>query len=95
MGCLEGVGRNNLHCTYQEMFVSGRAEMITTEARIDQVLNEYPAAAQVFLTWGMHCVGCPIARFESIADACRIYQRPLDRFLAELQVACSLGDRSS
>lgn len=74
--------------------MSARARTITTEARIDQVLNEYPAAAQVFLTWGMHCVGCPIARFESIAEACRIYQRPLDRFLAELQIACSSGDRS-
>lgn len=74
--------------------MSAHAEKITTEARIDQVLNEYPAAAQVFLNWGMHCVGCPIARFESIADACRIYQRPLDRFLTELQVACSLGDCS-
>jgi hybrid cluster-associated redox disulfide protein len=94
MGCLVYVGRSTLHGGYQELFVSARAGTITIEARIDQVLTEYPAAAQVFLTWGMHCVGCPIARFESIADACRIYQRPLDRFLAELQVACSPGDRS-
>ena len=59
-------------------------EEITGKSVIDWVLNRYPATAVVFLRWKMQCVGCPIARFESIDDACRIYQQPVDRFLAEL-----------
>lgn len=59
-------------------------EEITSNSVIDWVLTRYPATAVVFLRWKMQCVGCPIARFESIDDACRIYQQPLDRFLAEL-----------
>lgn len=64
-------------------------EEITTETSIDWVLATYPATAPVFLRWRMQCVGCPIARFESIADACSIYQRPLDRFLTELRLAAT------
>jgi hybrid cluster-associated redox disulfide protein len=64
-------------------------EEITTETVIDWVLTTYPATAPVFLRWRMQCVGCPIARFESIADACTIYQRPLDRFLTELRLAAA------
>jgi hybrid cluster-associated redox disulfide protein len=64
------------------------ADEITGKSVIDWVLTRYPDTAPVFLRWKMQCVGCPIARFESIDDACRIYRRPVDRFLAELRQAC-------
>ncbi len=67
------------------------AEEITEKSMIDWVLDRHPATAVVFLHWKMQCVGCPIARFESIDDACRIYQRPLDHFLADLRAACAPG----
>lgn len=63
------------------------AAEITTGSVIEWVVNEYPATVPVFLRWRMQCVGCPIAPFESIADACRIYQEPVDRFLTELRAA--------
>ncbi len=64
-----------------------RIEPIATDTIIDRVMTDYPATVPVFLRWRMQCVGCPIAPFETIADACRIYQQPLDRFLTELRTA--------
>lgn len=69
-----------------------RAGKITTEAIIESIVNEYPETVPVFLRWQMHCVGCPIARFESIADACMNYQHPVDRFVADLRSAVSRAD---
>ncbi|TXG80485.1 MAG: DUF1858 domain-containing protein [Thermomicrobiales bacterium] len=47
----------------------------------------FPSTVAVFLRWRMHCVGCPIARFESVSGACRAYRQPADRFLDELNRA--------
>lgn len=67
---------------------------ITPDAVIDWVVSEYPSTVPIFLQWRMQCVGCPLARFETIADACRIYQRPVERFLVELRASVSQLDRS-
>ena len=66
---------------------------ITTDAIIDWVMTEYPETVPVFLRWRMHCVGCPIARFESIAEACANYQHPVEGFVAELRTAASRPGR--
>lgn len=62
---------------------------IAATANVEQVLTEYPATVPIFLRRRMQCVGCPIARFETIADACRIYHFPVTGFVAELQQAAS------
>jgi len=67
---------------------------ITGATSVDQVLTEHPATAMVFLRRRMHCVGCPMARFESIADACRIYHYPVDSFLTDLRETVDAGARS-
>lgn len=64
-----------------------QANEITSESVIEWVLTTYPGTVSVFLDWRMQCVGCPIARFESIADACRIHQRPMGPFLTDLRSA--------
>lgn len=76
-----------------EKSVSERAGEITTDAIIDWVISEFPATVPVFLRWRMQCVGCPIARFESIAEACANYDHPVERFLAELRMAVSPIDQ--
>lgn len=65
------------------------AETITSETVIDWVMTTYPSTVSVFLHWRMQCVGCPIARFESIADACLMHQRPVGPFLTELRMAAA------
>ena len=52
---------------------------------VDDVMRKYPATIRAFLDNRMNCPGCPIARFHSVADACRAHDATLDDFLAELR----------
>ena len=46
---------------------------ITEDMIIGEVLDLDPDTAPFFLDMGMHCLGCPSARGESIADACAVH----------------------
>jgi len=52
---------------------------------IDAVLDAHPGAAQILVRHGMACVGCVMARFETLADAAREYRIPLKSLLKELR----------
>jgi hybrid cluster-associated redox disulfide protein len=58
---------------------------ISGETIVEEILDRFPLAATVFVRHRMHCVGCPIARFETLAEASRIYRQALDELLAELR----------
>lgn len=64
---------------------------ITARTTVDEVVTRYPVTVQVFIRRRMHCVGCQIDRFHSIAEACRIYGQPLKPFLTELRSATKSG----
>lgn len=60
-------------------------------------LDRCPQGARVFLAHRMACVGCSLAKFDTLADAARAYGLPLDGFLHELDdlaVAGSTRGRS-
>lgn len=61
---------------------------------VEDVLSRYPVTTQVFMSRRMHCFGCPIARFETVADACDIYRQPLQPMLADLNRVIQRADRS-
>ena len=44
--------------------------MITTKMSIGEVLRMSRETAPIFMSFGMHCLTCPHATAESIADAC-------------------------
>ena len=53
---------------------------VTKETMIGELLNiNIDAAAPVLLGIGMHCLGCPASRAESLADACAVHGMPVDR----------------
>ena len=54
---------------------------------VDDVMRRWPATIRVFLNHRMHCVGCPIACFHTIEDACREHDVGLMAFLAEIRAA--------
>ncbi|MBX6342703.1 MAG: DUF1858 domain-containing protein [Thermomicrobiaceae bacterium] len=64
---------------------------IDARTNLDELVTRYPATAAVFVAHRMHCVGCDIARFETVEDACRIYRIPLDALLAALRRAAASG----
>ena len=57
---------------------------ITKESIIGDVLDFAPDTAQFFFEIGMHCLGCPSARGESIADACVVHGTDADALVAKL-----------
>jgi hybrid cluster-associated redox disulfide protein len=46
---------------------------ITMQTTIADALAGHPLAATAFVSRAMACPGCPLARFETIADAVREY----------------------
>lgn len=57
---------------------------ITKETIIGDVLDNYPDAAPLFLEIGMHCLGCPASRGESIEDACAVHSTDADELVEKL-----------
>ena len=43
---------------------------------VDDVMREWPTTIRVFLNYRLRCVGCPIACFHSVDDACREHGEP-------------------
>jgi hybrid cluster-associated redox disulfide protein len=54
---------------------------------VDDVMTRWPATIRVFLDFKLGCVGCPIASFHSLDDACREHGVDEDSFTAALRSA--------
>lgn len=57
---------------------------IRLDATVDEVMRHCPHTIRTFLDFRMGCVGCPIAGFHTIADACEEHRIDPDDFLAAL-----------
>lgn len=65
------------------------------EMKISEVLEQWPAAADVFHRHAMACVGCVVAPFYTIADAANVYSLPQAEFIAELADAIRRAERQN
>ena len=57
---------------------------ITKESVIGDVLDYDIETAAFFFEIGMHCLGCPSARGESIADACAVHGTDADALIGKI-----------
>lgn len=57
---------------------------ITKDMLIGEVLDIDTGAAQFFFEIGMHCLGCPASRGESIEQACQVHGTDCDELVAKL-----------
>lgn len=57
---------------------------VTKESLIGEVLELDPALAEFFFEIGMHCLGCPSARSESIEMACAVHGTDADELIAKI-----------
>ena len=57
---------------------------VTKDSIIGDVLDAAPETAQFFFAIGMHCLGCPASRGESIADACAVHGTDADALADQL-----------
>ena len=46
---------------------------ITKDMGIREILEKKPAAAQVMMDAGLHCLGCAASRFESLEQGCQVH----------------------
>ncbi len=57
---------------------------ITKDMCIGDVLDMDTGAAKYFFEIGMHCLGCPSARGETIEQACAVHGTDCDELVANL-----------
>lgn len=58
---------------------------VTKETLIGDVLDYDETTAQYFLEMGMHCLGCPSSRGESIEQACMVHGVDAEELVGKLQ----------
>jgi len=69
---------------------------ITPEMRIGDALTQYPQTLKVFLSHGLMCVGCAVARFENIRQGADAHGIDLDALMKDLnQVAQKAPDQAA
>ena len=51
---------------------------------IGDVLDIAPQTAPLFMAIGMHCLGCPSARGETVEEACMVHGVDCDAFLRQV-----------
>ncbi len=57
---------------------------IEKDTIIGDVLDIAPETAPLFMAIGMHCLGCPASRGETVAEACAVHGVDVDEFLKHL-----------
>lgn len=58
--------------------------VVTRESIIGDVLDHDMETAKFFFEIGMHCLGCPASRGESIAEACEVHGVDCDELIEKL-----------
>ena len=57
---------------------------ISKETVIGTILDSAPETAPFFLEMGMHCLGCPSARSETVAQACLVHGVNADDLVSKI-----------
>lgn len=57
---------------------------VTKDSIIGDILDYNKETAQFFFEIGMHCLGCPASRGESVADACAVHGTDADELVKRI-----------
>lgn len=57
---------------------------VTKNITIGELLEVAPEKADILLEAGMHCLGCPASRGETLEEACAVHGIDVDEILAKL-----------
>ena len=58
--------------------------VVTKQSLIGDILDADRNTAPYFLEMGMHCLGCPSARGESLEQACAVHGVSVDELVEKL-----------
>ena len=62
--------------------ITEKIEYNTKDTIIGDILDVAPQTAPIFLSIGMHCLGCPSSRGETVEEACMVHGIDVDKLLA-------------
>ena len=57
---------------------------VTKDSLVGEVLDFDKDTAEFFFAMGMHCLGCPASRGESIEDACEVHGTDADELVEKI-----------
>jgi hybrid cluster-associated redox disulfide protein len=64
---------------------------ITKDTIIGDILTIAPQTAPLFLSIGMHCLGCPSSRGETVEQACMVHGVDTEELLAQVNEMIAAG----
>ena len=62
---------------------------ITKDTIIGDILDIAPQTAPIFMSIGMHCLGCPSSRGETVEAACQVHGVDVDALLRAVNEAAN------
>jgi len=65
---------------------------ITKDTIIGDILTIAPQTAPIFLSIGMHCLGCPASRGETVEQACAVHGVDVETLLAKVNEAIAAAN---
>ena len=54
------------------------------DTQIGEIMEVAPEKAEILLSIGMHCLGCPASQAETIEEACDVHGVNVDELLEKL-----------
>ncbi len=64
--------------------------MITKDMNIREIVQKHPIAAEVMFKYGLHCVGCHVAQWETLEQGCQAHAmstEKIDEMVKEINEA--------
>ena len=58
--------------------------MINKDMTIGELIQNFPDKADILLSAGMHCIGCPASLGETIEEACEVHGIDVEDLMNEL-----------
>ncbi len=58
--------------------------IVTKDSLIGDILDADRSTAEFFLEMGMHCLGCPASRGESLEEACAVHGVSCDELVQKI-----------
>ena len=58
--------------------------MIDKTMKIGELLAKAPEKAEILLSAGMHCLGCPASQMETLEEACAVHGIDVEELVEKL-----------
>ena len=63
------------------------SEKVTKEMTLGEIVSRFPESAQIMLSYGLHCVGCHVAAWETLEQGAKAHgldEKEIDKMVKEI-----------